>query len=73
MDPGEAGAVVKRAVHGDAIVVEVNGREHRVSYTGVDAPESAARRSATVSKRYAITNPWSRESRPAGARCQRRQ
>ncbi|GIV84639.1 MAG: hypothetical protein KatS3mg052_1646 [Candidatus Roseilinea sp.] len=43
MDSGEAGAVVKRAVDGDTIVVEINGQEYRVRYIGVDAPESTSR------------------------------
>lgn len=36
-------AVVKKAVDGDTIVVEMNGREYRVRYIGVDTPESTTK------------------------------
>ncbi|MDW8394903.1 MAG: thermonuclease family protein [Anaerolineae bacterium] len=35
--------VVKKAVDGDTIVVEMNGREYRVRYIGVDTPESTTK------------------------------
>jgi micrococcal nuclease len=41
-EPGAAQrAVVTRVVDGDTIVVRVDGREERVRYIGVDAPELA--------------------------------
>lgn len=36
-------ALVKRVVDGDTIVVEIGGKEYRVRYIGVDAPESTTR------------------------------
>ena len=38
-------AVVTRVIDGDTIVVRVDGREERVRYIGVDAPELAGDRS----------------------------